>query len=105
MERGREYAGTGSYLVVARFRPHDISYYMGSGQDGIPFAKHFGVDRDHARAKLACRDPLEQLQENIHLGKKMRFCCGRSPKDGTCCCGGWTHELVRLMSWYASSVC
>ncbi|TFK84043.1 hypothetical protein K466DRAFT_527921 [Polyporus arcularius HHB13444] len=96
MECGPEYAGSGSYLVVARFRPNDPSYYAGSGQDGIPFVKHFGVDRDHARAKLACRPPLGQLQANIAFGKKMRFCCGRSPKDDTCCCGGWTHELMRL---------
>ncbi|RPD60494.1 hypothetical protein L226DRAFT_612066 [Lentinus tigrinus ALCF2SS1-7] len=96
MECGSEYAGTGSYLVVARFRPNDMSYYAGSGQDGIPFVKHFGVNRDYACAKLACRHPLAQLQDNISSGRKMRFCCGRTPRDDTCCCGGWTHELMRL---------
>ncbi|KAI0695186.1 hypothetical protein C8T65DRAFT_584494 [Cerioporus squamosus] len=93
IEYGRAYAGTGSYLVVARFGPSDLSTY--AGQDGIPFVEHFSVDLDHARAKLACRHPMRQLKEDVALGKKMRFqCCGWSPKDDTCCCGGsgWTHE-------------
>ena len=28
-------------------------------------------------------------------GRKMKFCCGKLEGLPTCCCGGWTHEVVR----------
>ncbi len=104
-EYGRYYAGTDSYLVMARFGSDDAAYYSRSGVDGLPFSKDFGIDQTHARAKLACRDPLDQLKENVAFGRKMRFCCGRSHKDDTCCCGGWTHALVsRTLAGFSNNL-
>ena len=93
------YWGTGAYLLMVRFRPHQVQV----GADGIPFWKHFGIDRIHARARPACRNPLDQLEENLAEGRKMKFCCGKIEGFPTCCCGGWTHEVVRqwsLLAWH-----
>ncbi|RDX52221.1 hypothetical protein OH76DRAFT_198188 [Lentinus brumalis] len=89
MEMGNRYWGTGAYLLMVRFRPNKAEF----GVDGVPFWKHFGIDKDSANAHPACRNPLEQLEENLHSGKKMRFCCGKVEGLPTCCCGGWTHEI------------
>ncbi|TFK84042.1 hypothetical protein K466DRAFT_602339 [Polyporus arcularius HHB13444] len=81
--------GTGSYIILAHFRPLD------DPTGAIPFYKHFGISEYHASATLACRPPLEQLKENLELGAKMRFCCTKSFKGGDkCCCGGWTHKKI-----------
>ena len=80
-----------SYYVqgTIHFRPLDDPTGV------VPFYKHFGIDDYHSKAKPACRNPLDQLKENVELGKKMRFCCsGRPQGDDECCCGGWTHEKV-----------
>ena len=88
-EYGRTYWGTGAYMILAHFRPLDDPTGV------VPFYKHFGIDDYHSKAKPACRNPLDQLKENVELGKKMRFCCsGRPQGDDECCCGGWTHEKV-----------
>ncbi|KAI0708232.1 hypothetical protein C8Q76DRAFT_743796 [Earliella scabrosa] len=91
-EKGRRYRGTGTYLLVVRFRPEDVDEYYTGGVDGVSFTKHFGIAVEWARAKPACWSPLDQLKENLDSGRKMRFCCGRIEGLPTCCCGGWTHE-------------
>ncbi|PIL28418.1 hypothetical protein GSI_08452 [Ganoderma sinense ZZ0214-1] len=78
----RLYWGTGAYLLMVRFRPHQLVF----GTDGIPFWKHFGIDRLHANAHPACRNPLDQLEENLMEGRKMKFCCGKLEGLPTCCC-------------------
>ena len=83
-----EYWGTGAYLVLAQFNP-DV-------QDDLPFWKHINIDKERGNAKLACRDTWEQMEENLEKGKTLRFCCGKTEGFPTCCCGGWTHELVRI---------
>ncbi|KAI1786275.1 hypothetical protein LXA43DRAFT_1111239 [Ganoderma leucocontextum] len=94
--------GTGAYFLMVRFRPPTLSHRdrlveaagTDSDSDGVPFWRHFGIDRHHAAARLACRSPLDQLEENLVEGRKMKFCCGKVEGLPTCCCGGWTHELV-----------
>ncbi len=75
MEMGeRLYWGTGAYLLVVRFQPgtHNVCF------DGVPFWKHFSIDKRHAGARPACRDPVEQLEQNIMEGRKMKkTCCGK----------------------------
>ena len=92
MEMGDDnYWGTGAYLLMVRFRPNRVGF----GVDGIPFWKHFGIANVYANARLACGNPLDQLEENLTEGRKMKFCCGKLEGLPTCCCGGWTHEVVR----------
>ncbi|TBU55957.1 hypothetical protein BD310DRAFT_824815 [Dichomitus squalens] len=101
MEMGRKlYWGTGAYLLMARFRPDQVQF----GTDGIPFWKHFGIDALHAMARPACRNPLDQLEENLMEGLKMKFCCGQLEGLPTCCCGGWTHEKVRVLPCYGRTL-
>lgn len=50
-ELGRDYAATGAYFLSVRFRPGVDAI----GVDGIPFWKHFGIDKQRARAVPACR--------------------------------------------------
>ncbi|KAI9060747.1 hypothetical protein FKP32DRAFT_1577368 [Trametes sanguinea] len=85
-EFGDQYWGTGAYILVVRFDPETTAV--------IPFWKHFGIDKDTAQARPACRNAICQLVENIREGRKMRFCCGKVEGLPTCCCGGWTHEIV-----------
>ncbi|TFK84041.1 hypothetical protein K466DRAFT_665407 [Polyporus arcularius HHB13444] len=59
LEYGDAYAGTGSFLVWAMYGP---------GQ-GVPFVRHFSVDEARARAKPACRDPLDYVNEHIAHGE------------------------------------
>ncbi|KAI0672006.1 hypothetical protein C8Q78DRAFT_717821 [Trametes maxima] len=83
---GEQYWGTGGYLLMIKFSADQ--------QGSLPFWKHFGIDTQHANARLACKDPLDRLAEVIDQGTKLRFCCGK-PKDmHECCCGGWTHNVV-----------
>ncbi|PIL30060.1 hypothetical protein GSI_07637 [Ganoderma sinense ZZ0214-1] len=83
------YWGTGAYLLIVRFRPSTVNVCY----DGVPFWKHFGIDKIHANARPVCRNPIEQLKENLTEGRKMKFCCGRLEGLPTCCCGGWTHQV------------
>ena len=84
-------------MLVVRFRPdsEDEDEYHTGGVDGVSFTKHFGITVEWARAKPACWSPLDQLKENLDSGRKMRFCCGRIEGLSSCCCGGWTHEVLR----------
>ena len=84
---GENYFATGAYIVMAKFKA--------GREEGVPFWKHFGIDKESARATPLTMRPLEVLKRNIHEGVKPRFCCGRVPGLPTCCCGGWTHEKVR----------
>ncbi|KAI0747251.1 hypothetical protein C8Q80DRAFT_830259 [Daedaleopsis nitida] len=79
VEMGELYWGTGAYVLMVRFRP-DLTVF---GTDGVPFWKHFGIDSTTANAVPACRNPLDQLEDNLHQGRGLP----------TCCCGGWTHQV------------
>lgn len=94
MQFGKDYAGTGIYMLVADFvdvvddenMKRDVTMTM------VPFHKGFGFDRTRARARpnLNWR-PL--FVEAIEEGKRMKFCCGKvEAEEGVCCCGGWTHD-------------
>ena len=87
MEMGDDYWGTGVYLLMVKFRRDN--------KGSVPFWKHFGIDKDRARATPACAHPFDTLKHNMHEGIKPKFCCGPVPGMPTCCCGGWTHEKVR----------
>ena len=89
MELGKDYWGTGAYILSTRFKEENVQ--------ALPFWKHFAIDKQHSRAKLTCNPPLALLRRNIHEGFKLRFCCGRIEGMPTCCCGGWTHEKVRSL--------
>ncbi|KAM5531972.1 hypothetical protein V8D89_014372 [Ganoderma adspersum] len=85
------YWGTRAYLLMVRFRPHRVEF----GTDGIPFWKHFGIANVYANARPACRNPLDQLGENLTEGRKMKFCCGKLEGLPTCCCV-WTSAEGRM---------
>lgn len=88
---GDSYRGTGTYLLFVRFRPQDPS--VGSwGLEPVVWTQHFNIDEARARAKLACRDAIHQLEENIREGKKMRICCSTHSQRWPCCCKGRTHD-------------
>ncbi|KAI9059375.1 hypothetical protein FKP32DRAFT_1606082 [Trametes sanguinea] len=87
-EMQHRYWGTGGYLLSVRFRKGPVDL----GEDYVPFWKHFGIDQERAHARPACRHPLDQLEENVREGRKIRFCCGKIEGLPTCCCGGWTHD-------------
>lgn len=97
MEMGDLYWGTGGYVLAIRFNPDK--------RDAVPFWKHFGIDRDSAKARPACGSPLNQLRTNLHEGKRMKFCCGKLEGLPTCCCGGWTHEIVSIISTSPAANC
>lgn len=86
-EFGNDYWGTGAYVLMVKFAPSPLA-------GALPFWKHFGIDKEHARATPARTHPWDQLRENVHEGKRQKFCCGRVEGLPTCCCGGWTHEQV-----------
>ncbi|RDX52226.1 hypothetical protein OH76DRAFT_1400564 [Lentinus brumalis] len=88
---GDSYRGTGTYLLFVRFRPQDPS--VGPwGLEPVVWTQHFNIDEARARAKLACRDAIHQLEENIREGKKMRICCSTHSQRWPCCCKGRTHD-------------
>ena len=49
VELGREYWGIGAYVLMVKFKPEY--------PPGIPFWKHFGIDKTRARATPACSHP------------------------------------------------
>lgn len=86
-EHGKDYGGTGAYLLVR-------TYGEGTPEETmIPYWKCFGFDKYHARAR-PIGDPMRLLGENINQGKRPKFCCGKfveAMSGEVCCCGGWTH--------------
>ena len=96
VEIGDGYWGTGCYLIMVRFRPQQSV----KTHDALPFWKHFAIDKYRANARPACRNPLEIMEEMLHEGRKLKFCCGKKEGMPTCCCGGWTHAPVSICGVY-----
>ena len=96
VEMSDEYWGTRCYLFMVRFRPQQSIKIP----DGLPSWKHFAIDKYRANARPACRNPLEIMEETLHEGRKLKFCCGKKEGMPTCCCGGWTHAPVSVCGVY-----
>ena len=100
---GDSYQGTGTYVLHILFGAEDRTFRPGQT---IPFflSKHFSIEDRQAVADVACRDPFQQLKENVDEGKKIRFCCGVVPGLSQCCCGGWTHDQLEVSQVHGSKM-
>ena len=97
LELGSDYWGTVAYILVVNFSPEKP--VPGQTEEWVLFWKHLGIDKWRGNALPSCRSPIEQLRENVHEGKRLKFCCGKVEDLPTCCCGGWTHEVVSCLKF------